>query len=153
MRSSHLFALLVGCFAILAGASPSISDYPPCAVACIIDALPQSPCSGLNQTCLCADPVFNEEVSGCVKQGCTVSEALNVANMTWADCGFPLTDNTAIPRYLTGFLFILPVTFISIRFLNKAISPTPWGADDACALAGFVSDPYSVVSVAHETNT
>ncbi|CAI0648722.1 unnamed protein product [Colletotrichum noveboracense] len=77
----------------------------------------------------------------------------NVANMTWADCGFPLTDNTAIPRYLTGFLFILPVTFISIRFLNKAISPTPWGADDACALAGFVSDPYSIVSVAHETNT
>ncbi|EQB48933.1 hypothetical protein CGLO_11775 [Colletotrichum gloeosporioides Cg-14] len=106
-------------------------------VACIIDALPQSPCSGLNQTCLCADPVFNEEVSGCVKQGCTVSEALNVANMTWADCGFPLTDNTAIPRYLTGFLFILPVAFISIRLLNKAISPSPWGADDACALAGF----------------
>ncbi|KAF5507921.1 putative serine esterase [Colletotrichum aenigma] len=106
-------------------------------VACIIDALPQSPCSGLNQTCLCADPVFNEEVSACVKQGCTVSEALNVANMTWADCGFPLTDNTAIPRYLTGFLFILPVTFISIRLLNKAISPSLWGADDACALAGF----------------
>lgn len=59
--------------------------------------------------------------------------------MTWAKCGFPLTDNTAIPRFLTGTLFILPVIFMCIRILNKLVNPSPWGADDFCVFIGFVS--------------
>ncbi|KAK1536448.1 CFEM domain-containing protein [Colletotrichum costaricense] len=57
--------------------------------------------------------------------------------MTWANCGFPLTDNTAIPRFLTGTLFILPVIFMCIRILNKFVNPSPWGADDVCIFIGF----------------
>ncbi|KXH28860.1 CFEM domain-containing protein [Colletotrichum simmondsii] len=58
--------------------------------------------------------------------------------MTWANCGFPLTDNTAIPRFLTGTLFILPFIFMCIRLLNKFVNPSPWGADDVCIFIGFV---------------
>ncbi|KAK1503719.1 CFEM domain-containing protein [Colletotrichum abscissum] len=139
MRTFGPLTFLLCIITIAAGAIPSISDYPPCAVTCIVDALPQSPCTGLNQTCLCADPVFNDNVGACVNSGCTVKDGLIVANMTWANCGFPLTDNTAIPRFLTGTLFILPVIFMCIRILNKFVNPSPWGADDVCIFIGFVS--------------
>ncbi|KAK1689893.1 hypothetical protein BDP55DRAFT_691324 [Colletotrichum godetiae] len=138
MRTLNLFAVLLCSITIAAGAIPSISDYPPCALTCIVDALPHSPCTGLNQTCLCADPVFSDDVGACVKSGCTVKEGLIVANMTWANCGFPVTDNTAIPRFLTGTLFILPVIFMCIRIVNKFVNPSPWGADDICVFVGFV---------------
>ncbi|KAF6801207.1 CFEM domain-containing protein [Colletotrichum sojae] len=135
-RIGLLLAFTYGA-SIVAGATPDISKYPTCAVSCIIKALPQSPCTGMNQTCLCADPVFNDDVAACLKTGCTVREQLNTANLTWADCGFPLTDNANLPRFLTGFLFVLPAVFIVIRMMNKWVNPSSWAGDDISILLAF----------------
>ncbi|WQF84406.1 Putative extracellular membrane protein, CFEM [Colletotrichum destructivum] len=115
-----------------------MSGYPLCATDCIAEALPQSSCIGEDLACLCADVRFNGQVEACVTAACTVKESLIVANTTWTSCGFPLADNTALPRFLAGFLFLLPALFILARLLNKKINPSPWGADDTCIMFAFV---------------
>ncbi|KAF9881034.1 CFEM domain-containing protein [Colletotrichum karsti] len=130
-------ALTFGIDIVVAASTPDIAAYPPCAVSCIVKGLPQSPCTGMNQTCLCADPVFNDVVGACLKTGCTVKEQLSAANLTWVNCGFQLTDNTKLPRFLTGLLFILPTVFIIIRLANKWVNPSSWAADDLAILLGY----------------
>ncbi|CCF35264.1 CFEM domain-containing protein, partial [Colletotrichum higginsianum] len=116
---------------------------------CIAEALLQSSCIGEDLACLCADVRFNGQVEACVTAACTVKESLIVANTTWTSCGFPLADNTALPRFLAGFLFLLPAVFIFARLLNKKINPSPWGADDACIMFAFLfsTDQGSVLAL------
>ncbi|OHW94366.1 CFEM domain-containing protein [Colletotrichum incanum] len=86
---------------------------------CMLRVLPQSLCAELNQTCFCTNPGFNDEVSACVERSCTVQEGLTVANMTSTSCGFTPADNTTLTRFLTGFVFILPVVLIIARLADN----------------------------------
>ena len=49
-------------------------------LSCMIKYIPQSACmssSGLNQTCLCTNESFNNQVAVCASQRCTVKEVLS----------------------------------------------------------------------------
>ncbi|UQC90798.1 CFEM domain-containing protein [Colletotrichum lupini] len=154
MKASFLPLLLTGLTGLASAAS--IADAPQCAVSsilrlfheflaglisCALSALPQSPCTISNQTCLCVDPTFNRLVGDCVKDACTIKEALAVTNLTWSSCGFPLTDRTSTARYTTIFLFILPVVFMAIRLSARFMRLAPWGAEDTAICIAFVCVP------------
>ncbi|KAK1839919.1 CFEM domain-containing protein [Colletotrichum chrysophilum] len=137
----------------LAVASPftdALAAAPACAVTCTITALPQSPCTIENTTCLCTNPIFNGLVGECVQKGCTIKEALTVQNLTWSACGFPSTDKRHTARYAIGCLIILPVIFMAIRLASWAFSLTPWGAEDttvSLALILFIPFPTLVLII------
>ncbi|KAF4831105.1 hypothetical protein CGCTS75_v005316 [Colletotrichum tropicale] len=114
------------------------SSYPNCAVICVMDALPRSPCRAFDAACLCADTTFTDLVAPCIKANCTMAESLDSVRVSATACGVTVADNTALPRYLTGILFALPTVFIGIRILNKILNPLPWGADDFMAITGYV---------------
>ncbi|KAL3297476.1 CFEM domain-containing protein [Colletotrichum asianum] len=139
MRKSHLLAALAASARMVTGLG--YSSYPNCAVICVMDALPRSPCRALDAACLCADTTFTDLVAPCIKANCTMAERLDSVRVSATACGVTVADNTALPRYLTGILFALPTVFISIRILNKILNPLPWGADDFMAITGYVSWP------------
>ncbi|KAF4848631.1 hypothetical protein CGCSCA4_v004822 [Colletotrichum siamense] len=136
MRKSHLLAALAASARIVTGLG--YSSFPNCAVICVMDALPRSPCRALDAACLCADTTFTDLVAPCIKANCTMAERLDSVRVSATACGVTVADNTALPRYLTGILFALPTVFIGIRILNKILNPLPWGADDFMAIIGYV---------------
>ncbi|KAF5528565.1 hypothetical protein CGCA056_v001762 [Colletotrichum aenigma] len=136
MRKSHLLAALAASARMVTGFG--YSSYPNCAVICVMDALPRSPCRALDAACLCADTTFTDLVAPCIKANCTMAELLDSVRVSANACGVTVADNTALPRYLTGILFALPTLFIGIRILNKVLNPLPWGADDFMAITGYV---------------
>ncbi|KAF6831960.1 CFEM domain-containing protein [Colletotrichum plurivorum] len=137
MKTLHLAVALVAAVAGLASAD--IKTYPNCAVVCAVDALPKSTCPALDQKCLCADANFAGLVANCIKEKCSITDALNAANQSANSCGVVVDDNRSLPRFLTGILFVLPTVFIGIRIANKIINPSPLGADDYTAFIGYVS--------------
>ncbi|KAF3802796.1 hypothetical protein GCG54_00014033 [Colletotrichum gloeosporioides] len=144
MRLSLGILLITGA-ARLTVASPftdALAAAPACAVrqsvTCAITALPQSPCTIENTTCLCTNPTFNGLIGDCVQKGCTIKEALTVQNLTWSACGFPSTDKRHSARYTIGCLIILPIIFMAIRLASWAFRLTPWGAEDTTVSLAFV---------------
>ncbi|KAF4492425.1 hypothetical protein CGGC5_v001892 [Colletotrichum fructicola Nara gc5] len=136
MRKSHVLAALAASARMVTGLG--YSSFPNCAVICVMDALPRSPCRALDAACLCADTTFMDLVAPCIKVKCTMAERLDSVRVSATACGVTVADNTALPRYLTGILFALPTVFIGIRILNKILNPLPWGADDFMAIIGYV---------------
>lgn len=68
-------------FAVLCWYKNGSSDdyvHAPIKLVCLGEFLNVSSCAqfNYNQTCLCADPVYNDEVEICVLSSCTVKEAL-----------------------------------------------------------------------------
>ncbi|KAF4903554.1 hypothetical protein CGCVW01_v013113 [Colletotrichum viniferum] len=135
MRKSHLLAALAASARMVIGFG--YSSFPNCAVICVMDALPRSPCPALDGACLCADTTFTDLVAPCIKANCTMAERLDSVRVSATACEVTVADNTALPRYLTGILFALPTVFIGIRILNKILNPLPWGADDFMAIIGY----------------
>uniref|UniRef100_L2FME2 CFEM domain-containing protein n=1 Tax=Colletotrichum fructicola (strain Nara gc5) TaxID=1213859 RepID=L2FME2_COLFN len=140
MRASLVSMLLVGAVRLVSGSAftDALGAAPECAVTCALKALPQSPCTIDNTTCLCTNPVFNGFVGDCVKTACTVQEALTVTNLTWTACGFPLTDTTSTARYTLIFLLILPVSFFAVRMIARGLHLTTWGVEDTTIVLAFI---------------
>ncbi|TDZ38474.1 GPI-anchored protein 10 [Colletotrichum spinosum] len=140
MRPCLTPLLLVGFVRLVYGSAftDALAAAPKCAVTCALQALPQSPCTIENTTCLCTNPTFNGFVGDCVKTACTVQEALTVTNLTWTACEFPLTDSTSTARYTLIFLLILPVAFFAIRMIARGLRLTTWGAEDTSIVIAFV---------------
>lgn len=157
---------------LLARADETIMEQQ---VMCVVDALPQSSCAALDQKCICADTHFASLVTPCIKEKCSIKEALSKADnpsgkdeetldsstviLTWyllhetgaanqsaTSCGVVVPDNRALPRFLTGFLFVLPTAFIVIRIANKIINPYPLGADDITAFIGYVGGSLNLLA-------
>ncbi|KAF4807403.1 Satratoxin biosynthesis SC1 cluster protein 4 [Colletotrichum siamense] len=140
MRASLVSLLFAGVVRLVSGSAftDALGAAPQCAVTCALKALPQSPCTIDNTTCLCTNPVFNGFVGDCVKTACTVQEALTVTNLTWTACGFPLTDTTSTARYVLVFLLILPISFFAARMIARGLHLTTWGAEDTTIVLAFI---------------
>ncbi|KAE9581866.1 hypothetical protein CGMCC3_g2157 [Colletotrichum fructicola] len=74
MRKSHVLAALAASARMVTGLG--YSSFPNCAVICVMDALPRSPCRALDAACLCADTTFMDLVAPCIKVKCTMAERL-----------------------------------------------------------------------------
>ncbi|CAI0651059.1 unnamed protein product [Colletotrichum noveboracense] len=141
MRASLVSMLLVGAVRLVSGsaftdalgAAPEFREL----VTCALKALPQSPCTIDNTTCLCTNPVFNGFVGDCCWHRlltCWVA----VTNLTRSACGFPLTDTTSTARYTLIFLVILPVSFFAVRMIARGLHLTTWGVEDTTIVLAFI---------------
>ncbi|TDZ51733.1 Satratoxin biosynthesis SC1 cluster protein 4 [Colletotrichum trifolii] len=110
----------------------------PAQISCALETLPQTTCSLGNETCLCHDKTFMELVGGCTFKECSVKDALGIANLTWAACKFPVTDQTQTTQYALGFLFALAFVFMGLRVLSRALTPSLWGAEDTTITLAFL---------------
>jgi hypothetical protein len=68
--------------------------HPPCSVvrhvklttdknlqqACVIGAVTDGLCAPTNQTCICSDEAFQQNVTACVREACTIPDALRTSN-------------------------------------------------------------------------
>ncbi|KAM6508339.1 hypothetical protein FALCPG4_018212 [Fusarium falciforme] len=104
--------------------SPSLSEYPDCAAECIRGALQGGFCAPSNQTCLCIDQEFQQNVTSCVSASCTIPEALTAKNSSLADCGAPIRDSAQQFANLSNGLIVVTGIFVAIRLGYKIKAST-----------------------------
>ncbi|WDK09131.1 CFEM domain-containing protein [Colletotrichum graminicola] len=137
MRAASLLTLLPSLLSICL--AQEAAGYPPCALRCILQALPQTTCAATNQTCLCHDSTLSRLVEPCISAGCTIKEALVTANITSKSCGFPEGDDSARATLASlNLLTILPTVSIILRMKVKIRRWSAWGADDSTIVAAYV---------------
>ncbi|KAK1712076.1 hypothetical protein BDP67DRAFT_566469 [Colletotrichum lupini] len=130
--------LLLLCLSTLTKAS-SLGDIPPCAVPCLLDAIPKSTCTSGDQACLCHDTSYINLVETCVRADCSVKNALVTKNITQTECGFPVEDDFAAVKIMRLVLFFtLPTFAIIIRLVVKIARISPWGFDDTTILLTYI---------------
>ena len=106
-------------------------------IECFITAVQNSPCTIANQTCVCHDKDLSAQATVCIKESCTVREALSTKNLTSTSCG--LTPNTR-PSYIPVFMTFTALCAISVLLRVaarlKAGYPVWW--DDFIITLSFV---------------
>ncbi|KAK3296402.1 uncharacterized protein B0H64DRAFT_321862 [Chaetomium fimeti] len=115
--------------------SNPLAIYPPCAQTCIIDAFTKTSfCPNpLDQTCTCENVGFNDFMTKCVMQICTVREALTTHNISITSCGQPVRDRShELVREAIAMLVTTVVVVASrIVFKLRARGQTIWWDDYA----------------------
>ncbi|RSL58435.1 hypothetical protein CEP54_007771 [Fusarium duplospermum] len=116
---------------------------------CMITALQGDFCAPSNQTCICADHGFQQNVTSCVSASCTIPEALAAQNASLADCGAPIRDNSQQFVILSTTLSAVAGAFVAIRCGYKlTVSTIILDMDDWLVLAAMLSFiPASVITV------
>ncbi|KAJ3456348.1 hypothetical protein MRS44_016371 [Fusarium solani] len=132
--------------------SPSLSEYPRCAAKCMISALQGGFCAPSNQTCICVDHEFQQNVTSCVSTSCTILEALKAKNSSLADCGAPMRDRSQQFVTLSTTLTVVAGVFVAIRFGYKlSVSTINIDIDDWLVLAAILSFIPAAVITVHGT--
>ncbi|KAJ4320912.1 hypothetical protein N0V84_005616 [Fusarium piperis] len=129
--------------------SPSLSEYPRCAAKCMVSALQGGFCAPSNQTCICVDHEFQQNVTSCVSASCTIPEAFEAKNSSLADCGAPIRDRSQQFVTLSTTLTVVAGVFVAIRFGHiLTISTIDFNIDDWLVLAAMLSViPSAVITV------
>ncbi|KAK1979899.1 hypothetical protein LZ30DRAFT_724896 [Colletotrichum cereale] len=137
MRTAPLSLLLPS---LLSGSlAQETGVYPSCALSCVLEAIPQTPCAATNQTCLCQDLSFSRLVEPCVGERCTIKESLVTANITAKNCDFPdANESERVKLTSMTLFFILPTVSIILRMIVKSVKWSAWGADDSTILPAYV---------------
>ncbi|GJC94814.1 integral membrane protein [Colletotrichum higginsianum] len=115
-----------------------LEGIPNCAVNCMLEALPETNCSPVDQACLCADKKFSATVEPCVRSLCTIEETLVATNGTWSRCGFAYTDDMTKIRWVSGVVTVCASIFMVMRLTTKVAKLSTWGADDTVAVVAFL---------------
>ncbi|KAK1671717.1 hypothetical protein BDP55DRAFT_675237 [Colletotrichum godetiae] len=130
--------LLLLCLGQLTTAS-DLGDIPPCAVPCLLDAIPKSACASGDQTCLCEDTSYINLVETCIRANCSVKNALITKNITQTECGFPVEDDFAAVKIVRLVLFFTLATIaIILRLVVKIARISSWGLDDSTIVLAYV---------------
>ncbi|KAL2820970.1 hypothetical protein BDW59DRAFT_150387 [Aspergillus cavernicola] len=111
-------------------AQAQTQSLPECALQCLTDLLPQSPCAATNQTCICTNDELNENLTLCVGASCSVKEGLIALNVTNTECGAPVRDHTSLSIIIpsVGFGVIL---FVALRVYTRlVVTKLEMGLDD-----------------------
>ncbi|EEU36616.1 uncharacterized protein NECHADRAFT_4350, partial [Fusarium vanettenii 77-13-4] len=106
-------------------------------------------CAPSNQTCICVDDQFQQNVTACVSASCTIPEALKAQNSSLADCGAPIRDRSQQFVTLSITLTVVAGVFVAFRFGYKLTVPTiKIDIDDWLVLAAMLSFiPAPIVAV------
>ncbi|KAF2498993.1 hypothetical protein BU16DRAFT_559023 [Lophium mytilinum] len=108
---------------------------PPCALKCMVEYIPKSPCSLTNTTCICTNVPLNQEIGLCVAGGCTIPDALTTKNVSLTMCGAEVRDNAGVPYVCAIVGSALAAVFVILRLF---VIFTPGGKkpgwDDAMLL-------------------
>lgn len=104
-------------FALTSFAAQSL---PACSTKCLETILPQSQCAPTNQTCICTNVSFKDELSGCVAANCTIKETLTTLNITNTECGEPVRDLTE-PSIVIPSVGYIVLLFIAVRIYTRMV--------------------------------
>ncbi|CCF33380.1 integral membrane protein [Colletotrichum higginsianum] len=61
---------------VASGLGQRAVELPECVALCIRNELPKATCNSANSTCICTSESLNNAIGACVKDGCTIIEAL-----------------------------------------------------------------------------
>ncbi|KAK2053307.1 integral membrane protein [Colletotrichum caudatum] len=104
----------------------------------MLQSLPESNCSALDQACLCADTKLAAAVEPCIRSQCSIKESLAAANASYSQCGITPRDESAKIRWTSGVVTGLVILFMAMRLTAKFVKLSVWGADDTVAVVAFV---------------
>ncbi|KAI7782216.1 hypothetical protein LA080_013761 [Diaporthe eres] len=108
----------------------NLTGIPECGVNCLVSALSQSSCLPSDDSCLCADHVYNDFVNSCVLGNCSVKEQLTTQRVTSLGCGVTYNDTTGSLKLLHYLLFASQTIFFILRMASRALKLAPWDLDD-----------------------
>ncbi|KAH8895519.1 hypothetical protein GQ53DRAFT_53014 [Thozetella sp. PMI_491] len=120
-------------------AALNLTEIPTCATPCFLDAFPETSCDPLDTPCLCLDAKYNQLVESCVRESCTVKEALVTKRITWLECDFPLSDKSRTTLLMQVLLFTLESLAFLTRLVSKVMKLSPWWWDDTTIAIAYVS--------------
>ncbi|KAJ5650413.1 uncharacterized protein N7484_004136 [Penicillium longicatenatum] len=151
MRSLRVWAaFLPYAVAFFSGlAFAETQSLPSCALDCLTDLVPQSPCASKNQTCICTNVKLNEALNICVTANCTVKEALTAVNVTDTTCGAPIRDQTSLSLLVPAIGMSITLALIILRLYTRLIvTNLDIELDDwATILLGCCAVPVNVGSI------
>ncbi|CAJ2499722.1 Uu.00g025750.m01.CDS01 [Anthostomella pinea] len=134
------------------------SQYPTCALACMLKTVPSSGClngTDIEQvTCLCTNEALQAEITECVLGGCTIYEGLMTKNTTLTMCGAKPRDESLTPL-LVG---VVGGAIALLVFILRMCSTLPSGGrvlgwdDWTIAIAVVLAVPPTVFSVLLSNN-
>ncbi|KAM5354799.1 hypothetical protein ACJ41O_001445 [Fusarium nematophilum] len=132
--------------------TPSLPGYPDCAAGCIITAFAGGLCAPKNQTCICTNEQFQQNVTACVTVSCTIPESLMTRNSSLTNCGAPVRDRSQEYVVISNIMAAFAAAFVAIRFGYKIfIASLDLGMDDWFVLATMVACIPSAVITAKGT--
>ncbi|KAK6863780.1 hypothetical protein PG995_000308 [Apiospora arundinis] len=94
--------------------------FPPCALGCLAEIIPHSPCQMTDVKCQCSNKQFNGELAVCILGGCTKYEALMAKNASMTMCmpGVPLRDETQKPLLIGVIGGVVAVVICILRMMS-----------------------------------
>ncbi|KAH7174547.1 uncharacterized protein B0J16DRAFT_388371 [Fusarium flagelliforme] len=147
MRLLSLSLLLVtalSAFASAASFADLAAQIPACDLKCVQQALPKSPCSMTNTTCLCTDPTFASLTQACVLEKCTVKDSLTLMRVQNMACGVPVESKQMEFRINAIIACIIAEIAVILRLYSKVKILGKLGIDDyfimiaACATVPYI---------------
>ncbi|KPM39203.1 hypothetical protein AK830_g7336 [Neonectria ditissima] len=116
------FSLLFGGLTALvnaAGFADLASQLPACGLKCVQEAIPQSPCTLTNSTCLCTDQTFAGITQLCVAKSCTVKESLTMLRIQNLACGVPVPSRQLTFKLHAIVACVLAEICVALRIFAK----------------------------------
>ncbi|KAJ9138178.1 CFEM domain-containing protein [Pleurostoma richardsiae] len=129
-----------------------LATLPSCALTCLVTAIGESPCAATNQTCICTNEDLQTDMTLCVTQNCTITQALFTKNVTNTVCGVPIRDRSAPYNVMNITLGTVSGVVVLIRLVFRAlVSQVDLGLDDWFILITLLSGIPQTVIVSHGT--
>ncbi|KAI1060894.1 hypothetical protein LB507_010057 [Fusarium sp. FIESC RH6] len=141
---SLLVATALSAFANAASFADLAAQIPACDLKCVQQALPKSPCSMTNTTCLCTDPTFASLTQACVLEKCTVKDSLTLMRVQNMACGVPVQSKQMEFRLNAIIACIIAEIAVILRIYSKVTILGKLGIDDyfimiaACATVPYI---------------
>ncbi|KAH9909669.1 hypothetical protein F4778DRAFT_8858 [Xylariomycetidae sp. FL2044] len=108
-----------------------ISQFPQCALQCLLGSIEASPCSMTDIACQCTNSELVASTEACVMTSCTVVESLAAKNLTQTQCAAPIRDKAFQYNVVSCTLFAIALAFVLIRTVyTKFFTSKDLGLDD-----------------------
>ncbi|KAL2759355.1 hypothetical protein ACRALDRAFT_1074319 [Sodiomyces alcalophilus JCM 7366] len=128
----------------------SLMAFPECARPCVISAFQGGLCAPTDQTCVCGDELFQQNVTICVTENCAIPDALATRNASLTNCNAPVRDRSQDYVNLSNAMIVVATVFLLIRFGYKLfIGRLELGMDDWIILAASITMIPSAVITVH----
>ncbi|TID02110.1 hypothetical protein CH35J_004606 [Colletotrichum higginsianum] len=126
---------------VASGLGQRAVELPECVALCIRNELPKATCNSANSTCICTSESLNNAIGACVKDGCTIIEALQGKKIHSLSCGEPVRrDSIQMP--FVWSMFVVTLIAVAARLFAKTplVNPTfTFSWDDCCILASLAA--------------
>ncbi|KAK8095686.1 cfem domain-containing protein [Apiospora kogelbergensis] len=118
--SNHTAAASAEAAAGAAAMKMALQMFPKCALGCLAEVIPKSPCHTTDVKCLCTNKPLNAELGVCILGGCTKYEALMSKNASMTMCmpGVPLRDETQKPLLIGVVGGVIAVVVCAMRMMS-----------------------------------